>query len=196
MSVTDKRKAHFVSVKRENPRERLQQAALELYREYGYDQTTTAEIAARAGVTERTFFRYFPDKREVLFAGDTIFIETLVRAIAEAPKDLKPIEIVMSALQSVEKLFEENRSFSVPRQEIIARTPALQERVHAKSAAINRAMTAALRERGVSEKTAGLVAQTGMIILNEAMHAWFADTSHRLRTYMNRALRELRSTLG
>jgi AcrR family transcriptional regulator len=86
----------------EPARQRLQQAAIELFCERGYDQTTTAEIAARAGVTERTFFRHFPDKREVLFDGQTKLREALTRAIAKAPATLQPLEVLYWAFRSVE----------------------------------------------------------------------------------------------
>ena len=68
-----------------NARGRLEQAAMELYLERGFDQTTVAEIAERAGLTERTFFRHFADKREVLFAGAGALQELLVSAVAGAP---------------------------------------------------------------------------------------------------------------
>ena len=116
----------------EPARRRLQQAALELFRERGYEQTTASEIAARAGVTERTFFRHFPDKREVLFDGQITLRAALTGAIAEAPETLQPLEILYWAFRSVEQILEDNRPFSVPRQHVIANTPALQERELAK----------------------------------------------------------------
>src|ERR1700754_3688040 len=95
-------------------RRRLQQAALELYRERGFDQTTTAEIAARAGVNERTFFRHFPDKREVLFGGEEDLRAELTRAVAEAPAGLPPWEVPLRALRRAGRILEENRPFSEP----------------------------------------------------------------------------------
>src|ERR1700694_1398540 len=92
-----------------NARGRLEQAALELYRERGFDQTTVAEIAARAGLTERTFFRYFADKREVLFWGQSALVELFVRAVAEAPDSAAPIDAVGAALGAVCGLFEGRR---------------------------------------------------------------------------------------
>ena len=130
-------------------RRRLQQAALELYRERGYDRTTAAEIAARAGVTERTFFRHFPDKREVLFDGEAAFHAALSAAIAQAPETLGPMEVLLSAFGTIEKTLEDNRPFNEPAHEVIARTPALQERQLAKAASTTAAVAAALQRRGV-----------------------------------------------
>src|SRR5580698_7893379 len=115
----------------EDARRRLQEAAFDLIRERGYDTVTTAEIAARAGVTERTFFRHFPDKREVLFHGDTAFIEALKTAIRDAPAALGPWDTLFLAFNSVKQTFVENRPFTEPRQRVIASSPSLQERATA-----------------------------------------------------------------
>src|SRR3954464_15916262 len=96
-------------------RRRLQQAALELYRERGFDRTTTAEIAARAGVNERTFFRHFPDKGEVLFDGEAELRAALTRAVAEAPGDLGPLDTLLHAFRQAGRVLEDNRPFSEPR---------------------------------------------------------------------------------
>src|SRR5271168_4668639 len=136
---------------REEVRRRLQQAALELFRERGYDATTTAEIAARAGVTERTFFRHFPDKREALFDGEDEFRAALADGVLSAPEDLKPMDALLYAFSSIEQILRDNRSFSEPRQEVISRTPALQERVLTKTAGLVKALAEALRRRGVGD---------------------------------------------
>src|SRR3954471_4289358 len=115
-------------------RRRLQQAALELYRERGFDRTTTAEIAARAGVNERTFFRHFPDKREVLFDGEADLRAALMRSVAEAPDGLEPFEVLLHAFRESARNLANNRSFSEPRWKVIAATPALRERELAKHA--------------------------------------------------------------
>ena len=101
-------------------RRRLQEAALALYLERGYERTTTAEIAARAGVTERTFFRHFPDKREVLFDGEAALHAALDTAIEAAPDGLGPMETLLWAFHSVEPMFEENRHLTEPGQALIA----------------------------------------------------------------------------
>lgn len=175
----------------EQARQRLQQCALALFCERGYDQTTTAEIAARAGVTERTFFRHFPDKREVLFDGQTKLRELLTGAIAEAPVTLKPLEVLYQAFRSVEQPLEDNRPFSLPRQQVIDGTPALQERELAKVAALAEALALALQQRGVDERLASLAAQTGMATFRYAVASWFADPTGGLATHLDRAFDEL-----
>ncbi len=121
---------------REEARKRLQRAALELFAENGFDHTTAAQIAARAGVTERTFFRHFPDKREVLFDGQNVLGAALSDAIGAAPAKLLPMQALQRAFTSVTPMLEQNRPFSEPRQRIIAATPALQEREVAKHVAL------------------------------------------------------------
>ena len=175
----------------EPARRRLQQAAVELFCERGYDQTTTAEIAARAGVTERTFFRHFPDKREVLFDGQAILRAALTGAIAKAPATFQPLEVLYSVFRSVEQLLEDNRPFSLPRQQVIDSTPALQERELAKVAALAEASALALRQRGVNERLAALAAQTGMATFRYAVASWFADPTGGLGAHLDRAFDEL-----
>src|ERR1700742_1947849 len=146
-------------------RKRLQWAALELYRERGYEETTAAEIAARAGVTERTFFRHFPDKREVLFDGEAAFSEALTSAVRHAPPELGAWDTLFLAFNSVKQMFVENRPFTEPRQRVIASNPALQERAVAKTRALTAALALALGERGVPALQANLAAQMGMATL-------------------------------
>src|ERR1700729_3568856 len=88
---------------------RLQRAALELYSERGFDETTVAEIAKRAGLTERTFFRHFADKREVLFWGAGMLQEHVVEAVVNAPASAVPIDAVAAALEATGPLFEQRR---------------------------------------------------------------------------------------
>ncbi len=177
---------------REDARQRLMKAALELFAENGFDHTTAAQIAARAGVTERTFFRAFPDKREVLFVGQNILDTALSEAIAKAPANLPPIETLRRAFASVTQMLEDNRRFSEPRQRIISATPALQEREVAKHAALVRTVAEALQRRGVEKLRADLAAQTGLAVLGHALVSWFADPSVRLNDYVDRAFVELK----
>jgi AcrR family transcriptional regulator len=171
----------------EKVRRSLQQAALELFRERGYEQTTAAEIAAKAGVTERTFFRHFPDKRDVLFGGDTVLGEVLARAIREAPAELSAWETLFRAFRSAEYLFVENRSFAEPRQRLIDMTPALQERGLAKSRLLITGLVSALRGRGIPDRTAMLVAQMGMAVCSHAVACWFEDGSRDLGDHLVQA---------
>ncbi len=175
----------------EPARRRLQQAAIALFCERGYDQTTTAQIAARAGVTERTFFRHFADKREVLFDGQEKLRELLTGAIAKASATLQPLEVLSCAFRSLEQLLEDNRPFSLPRQQVIDVTPALRERELTKVAALAEVLALALRQRGVDERLAALAAQTGMATFRYAVASWFADPASGLGTHLDRAFDEL-----
>lgn len=174
---------------------RLQQAALELFRERGYDRTTAAEIAARTGVTERTFFRYFPDKREVLFVGEAVLRTALTASISGAPHGLGPLNMLFSAFRSVLPLLEANRPFAKPRQEIISSTPALAERELAKHAALADALAAALKTRGVEDLQAVLAARTGMAAFVHVTIAWLDDPALELAERLDLVLRGLKSLL-
>jgi len=176
----------------EDARRRLRQAALEMFVEHGYESTTTAEIAARAGVTERTFFRHFPDKREVLFHGEAEFRDALVDATAAAPAELGPLDALRFAFSSVEQILRENWSFAEPRAAVIAQTPALQERVLTKTAGLTTAMSHALRLRGVEAGMATLAAQVGMAAFNRAASMWAADKAAGLDAHLVQAFDELR----
>ena len=168
----------------DDARRRLQQATLELFRERGYDATTTAEIAARAGVTERTFFRHFPDKREALFDGEKAFSDGLSDAVVNAPQELASLDAMLYAFRLVEPMLERNRSFTEPRQAIIARTPALQERVLTKTANLTSALSAALGRRGIDDGLATFTAQIGMATLSYAAKAWFDDPTPGLGVHL------------
>lgn len=173
-------------------RRRLQLAALELYRECGYEATTAAKIAARAGVTERTFFRHFQDKREVLFDGEAAFTEALTTAVRQAPPALGPWDTLFLAFNAVKQMFVENRPFTEPRQRVIATSPALQERASAKTRSLIAALASTLCERGVPALQANLIAQMGMATLSHAVASWFNDGSIDLGEHIVRAFHEVR----
>ena len=175
----------------EDARRRLQQAALELFRERGYEATTTAEIAAKAGVTERTFFRHFSDKREALFDGEEAFRAALSDGVMAAPEDMNPMGALLFAFRSVEGMLEDNRAFAEPRQSVIAQTPALEERMRTKTAGLISALSAALRRRGLDEGAATLAAQVGMAAFSYAAGAWFADPTPGLDAHLTRAFAAL-----
>ncbi|HEX4421593.1 MAG TPA: TetR family transcriptional regulator [Kofleriaceae bacterium] len=156
---------------------RLAQAALDLYGERGFEQTTVAEIAARAGLSERTFFRHFADKREVLFAGS--MQELMVAAIADAPDGAAPIDAVAAAVDAAATLLQERREFARRRQSVIAANPGLQERELIKLSALAGAMAAALRQRGVSEPTASLSAEAGIAVFKVAFERWIDAANQR-----------------
>src|SRR5580698_9220497 len=136
-------------------RGRLQEAALVLYSERGFDQTTAAQIAERAGLTERTFFRHFADKREVLFGGSAILQERIVAGVTGAPATDGPFDAVSRGLDAAaEMLGEFRRDLSLKRYTVIAANPELRERELAKLAHYSEAVAEALRERGVKEPQA------------------------------------------
>jgi AcrR family transcriptional regulator len=155
-----------------NARGRLEQAALDLYLERGFDQTTVAEIAERAGFTERTFFRYFADKREVLFGGQERLRELYVRAIEAAPNTAAPIEAVAAALESATPVFQERHALARQRQAVIDANAGLQERELLKSVALASAMADALRRRGVADPDASLAAEVGLLAFRTAFARW------------------------
>ncbi|MGI4801978.1 MAG: TetR/AcrR family transcriptional regulator [Janthinobacterium lividum] len=176
-------------------RVRLQQAAVELFRERGYDRTTAAEIAARAGVTERTFFRHFPDKREVLFEGQAVLVDALTASIADAPTGMGPLDTLFGAFRSVTQLLENNRPFSKPRQEVISATPALHERELSKLEALSNALALALRARGVPELSAALAASAGMAAFADATLSWLENENPCLTERLDLAEVALKSLL-
>src|SRR6266568_5448593 len=147
-----------------NPRGRLEQAALELYIERGFEQTTVAEIARRAGLTERTFFRHFADKREVLFAGAGTLQEFLVSTVADAPDSVAPIDAVAAALGAAGALLQERREYARQRQAVIAANAELRERELIKLASLASALAGALRRRGISDPAASLSAEAGIAV--------------------------------
>ena len=176
-------------------RVRLQQAAVALFREHGYDCTTAAEIAARAGVTERTFFRHFPDKREVLFDGQAVLLAALTASIADAPAGLGPLDTLFRAFRSVTGLLENNRPFARPRHEIISATPALHERELSKVAALSDALALALQARGVADLPAVLAGRIGMAAFADATTAWLEDDEPALAERFALAERALKGLL-
>jgi AcrR family transcriptional regulator len=180
-----------------NARGRLEQAALDLYRERGFDQTTVAEIAERAGLTERTFFRYFTDKREVLFWGQDRLRELYVQRIGAAPESAAPIEMVAAALEAVTPVLEDRRDIARQRQAVIALHPGLQERELLKRAALAAAMAAALRQRGVTETAASLAAEAGAIAFKTAYATWVGDAGALNLSELTRAaLGQLQALAG
>jgi AcrR family transcriptional regulator len=169
-------------------------AALELFAERGFDQTTVADIAERAGVTERTFFRYSADKREVLFDGSNALQDLVVDAIASAPASAAPIEAVVAALIGAAPLLQERRDFARQGAAAIAATPALQERELLKLAALGTAAAKALRRRGVPEPTASLGADAGVTVFRVGFDTWVRDASSRtLAQCIGNALKELKA---
>jgi AcrR family transcriptional regulator len=160
-------------------RERLVLAALDLFEEHGYERTTVIEIAQRAGLTKSTFFRHFPDKREVLFGGDAM-AGLLGQGIAAAPATATPLQAVACALDAVgrQAFPPARREFTARRRAVIAATPELREREALKGLALAAAMTDALRRRGSPELTASVAAQLGVLALGLAYERWSEAPGH------------------
>jgi len=166
---------------------------MELYTERGFEQTTVAEIAKRADVTERTFFRHFADKREVLFAGAGPLQELLVSTLAAAPVAATPIDAVGAALEVAGARIQERGDYARQRQAVIAANPALQERELIKLASLAAALAQALRLRGVREPAASLTAEAGIAVFKIAVERWHADSGqHDLTHHIRESLDELR----
>jgi AcrR family transcriptional regulator len=147
-------------------------AAAELFEQRGFDQTTTADIAERAGVTERTFFRHFPDKREVLFDGTHRLQDMIDEAIASAPADVSPLEAALLGMTATAGTFNEIREHALRRAAIVAATPSLQERELLKLASMTQATATALHNRGTGEPTATLAAHSAVTVFHVAFSHW------------------------
>jgi AcrR family transcriptional regulator len=157
-------------------RGRLERAAMELYSDQGFDKTTVEEIAGRAGLTERTFFRHFADKREVLFGGAGALQEFLVTQVLEAPGPLAPIDAIAFALsQAGTAIFDERREFARTRQAIVSASVELRERELIKMATLVSALADALRRRGVLDPGASLAAEAGVAVFRVAFEVWVVD---------------------
>jgi AcrR family transcriptional regulator len=178
-------------------RGRLAKAAMTLYAEHGFEQTTVAEIAARAGLTERTFFRHFADKREVLFYGMEMLRDLLTRAVAGAPASATPMDAVGAALEAAGALLQENPDRVRLRDAIVSGHPDLRERELIKLAAFASAMAGALRDRGVAEPAASLAAETGVGVFKVAFARWVTEPGQPdLPGIIHESMAELRDVLA
>ncbi len=167
---------------------------MELYVERGFEQTTVAEIAQRAGLTARTFFRYFTDKREVLFAGSALLEEHLVGALESVPAAASPMAAVAAALDAAAALLGQRRDFSRRRQSVIAANAELRERELIKMASLSAALATGLRGRGVADSDASLAAEAGIAVFRVAFERWVDEPTDRgLATVMRESLGQLRA---
>jgi len=151
---------------------RLAEAALDLYVERGYEQTTVVEIAERAGVTARTFFRHFADKREVLFVGSEVLRQRMVDALAAAPPDATPLEAAGAALTHAAELLGRDHLHSARRQAVLMANTELRERELIKMARLAEALAEGLEARGVAASDARLAAEAEITIFRVAFEAW------------------------
>jgi AcrR family transcriptional regulator len=170
-------------------------AAMELYVKQGFEQTTVEEIAQSVGLSERTFFRHFADKREVLFDGQDTLLQAFLDGVRTAPPSASPLEMVATALTVSARFFtEEQRSWSRQRHAVITATPGLRERELLKMASLAAAVAGALRARGVAGRAAVLAAEIGVTVFGTAFAEWIAKDEQRPLAELERGvLEELRT---
>jgi AcrR family transcriptional regulator len=175
-------------------RGRLELAAMELFGEHGYESTTVAAIAERAGLTERTFFRYYADKREVLFWGARALQDVLVDRVDHAPADLSAIEAVTAALAAAgDEIFVGRHGYAGRRQAVIDANPELQERELIKLASLASDLAEALRRRGAGDPASSLAAEAGVTVFRVAFEEWVrSDGAHTLSDGIGAAADALR----
>ncbi|MFE2757129.1 TetR family transcriptional regulator [Actinosynnema sp. NPDC059335] len=156
-------------------RGRMTRAAMDLFAERGFEQTTAGDIAERAGVTERTFFRHFADKREVLFDGSKTMEHAAAEAILAAPPDTGPLDAALAGVLAAGGLLADRREHAVRRSRIVETHAALRERELLKLAALADAAAGALRARGVADATAALAGHSAVTVFQVAFARWVAD---------------------
>ena len=178
-------------------RERLVSAALRLFSEHGFDDTTVAEISDRAGLAKSTFFRYFPDKRDVLTAGQETLSRLFAEGISSAPAAATPLTAVASGLERAsEAMGPFNRELAPGLQAVVATSTELQERSALKQVGLAAAMAGALRARGVPDSAASLAAELGVLAFKEAYTTWLTPDNHQeLGELTRKALDGLRTTV-
>jgi AcrR family transcriptional regulator len=175
-------------------RGRLERAAMELYIERGFEQTTVTEIARRAGLTQRTFFRHYADKREVLFAGSGLLEELIVRTLGGALDSAAPIDAVAEAIEAAGAAIQEGGDRPRQRQVVIAANPELQERELIKLASLASAIAGALRQHGVPDPAASLTAEAGIAVFKIAFERWISLSDQQdLPQYIREAVDELKA---
>jgi AcrR family transcriptional regulator len=176
---------------------RLERAAYELFLERGYDEVTVAEIAERAGLKTRSFFRYFADKREVLFGGAAEFQKAVLADIEAADPNTSPIDAVVGALGAAG-----NRLVTIGegvrlRQRILDSSPELQERELIKMVSLTDAIAEALIARGLDTGRARLTAQTGVAVFSFAFQRWVEDSDGAdFGALIQDSLEEMRETVA
>ena len=178
-------------------RERLVVAAVDLFTEQGYDATTVAQIAERAGVTKSTFFRHFPDKRELLVAGQETLSRLLAEGIADAPVEATPLQAVAAGLvRASSEMGPFNRELGPRLKAAVAASAELQERDALKTVSLAAAMTAALIARGLPDSVAALASELGVLAFKRGYAEWSEgdrDAGDGLATHALAALDELRA---
>jgi len=180
-----------------NARGRLAQAAMTLYAEQGFDQTTTAQIATLAGLTERTFFRHYADKREVLFYGTDSLLDLVVQAIADAPPAATAMEAASAALHAAGTAIQETPDVARMRNAVVSANADLQERELVKFAEIAAAMAGALYDRGIPDPAARLAAEIAVAVFNVARSRWLSGPDQPdLTAILRESLEEMRRVVA
>jgi AcrR family transcriptional regulator len=176
--------------------DRLRAAALELFVEQGYENVTVTQITERAGLTRRTFSRYFTDKRDVLFAGSEQLPDAMSAAVRRADAALPPFQALLAALVDIGELFADLVPHAAQRRAVITSSPELQERERTKMAAVTEALAEALRERGATTSRANLLAQVGIAVFQTAFERWTDQPEHAdFAARVHEAATELASNL-
>lgn len=158
-------------------RRRLQDAALDLYAEKGFAEVTAAAVADRAGLTERTFFRHFADKREVLFADEAALREALVATVTAAPPEATPFEATIAGLEALAGELQSRRERFLRRARVIAESPELRERELMKLASWSAALGGVLRQRGLSPTAAAFAAEASIATFRVAVQRWAGNAA-------------------
>jgi AcrR family transcriptional regulator len=183
---------------RPDARERLQQAALELFAERGFAATTVPEITARAGLTTRTFFRHFADKREVLFADDDAMPAMAAQMMAEAPASAEPMTLILEGFRTVaETRFEGRKAALRARRDLVRSDEGLRERELRKRAALSEAVREGFLARGLHPTRATLLAETCVTVVSVSITEWLdSDDDRTLHDIIRDALQLLRAELS
>ena len=168
---------------------------MELFVEHGYDEVTVAEIAEHAGLKKRSFFRYFADKREVLFAGSAAFEHAVVTGVLNAPRTMHPLDAVVTSLATAGA---DLTAWGEPvrmRQRVIESSPELRERELTKLALLTARLAQTLGQRGVDELTASLTARAGVAVFTSAFEFWAAADDRSFHELIREALESLRAAI-
>jgi len=182
--------------KAENAHQRFEKAALSLFQEQGYHQTTVTQIALRAGLTERTFYRYFTDKQEVLFWRANDLQSTIVNSLIKAPQDQNPLMIVIEAFEAAGSFFDNHRKEVKARQALVASYQDFQERELMKSHTLTAALQAELQNRGMQAFAARMTSEAGIIIWRAALDCWSSDiTEQSFSQHIRNSLKQFQQTI-
>jgi AcrR family transcriptional regulator len=175
--------------------QRLQGAALTLFLEHGYENVTVAEIARAAGLTRRTFFNHFADKREIFFGGAAAFRSSVVEHLDQADPDLSPVQAALAALTAAGRGIAAYREYAPTVRRVIASSSELQERDLSKLASITTALTEGLEQRGVPGRAASFAARAAVTAYSTAWEDWVAHPDEDFGELMQQALADLRAAV-